>query len=542
MSRALADVRRYVVPLTAGLGQDIIPNYHRGEGKSTSRKRLDSLVCGKAALWGIGLWCLWDGDCLRVAWLRFIGLEMAEASGIDTLIIIGNGFDLWQGLPTSYSEFEKYYRLNRDRIMRRLHIKPIEVVGDDGDSFFISPVEVLYGDPFDLSDLDYEFWSSYEDSLDEIDDQRINFIFGKDRKGLKRIQKLAGEAKRILQAVFSDWVCSIRISKEDSVYRFPENCFIINFNYTDTVIQRFGVEERNISYIHGSAHDKESIIVGHSTHPETALPALKDIGGRFEGLFYIEQALFESDKHVDDNFNCMASDIALQTGAMIEDIKAVYVLGHSFGNADFGYFSHLTHIMNGKDEDPFEEFDDWVVELLLECDEEDFVCLNINYAISHEERLDEYVPFGGFDSSLEISSQLPRAKQRELEKAAVRARYLMEQFYRDAEYQLMFMDIVSKQSKSRGLNRSEKKKALEKAVIGWEDYKEELRDIITDRKQATEETGSSASAVGATAKWHITCHTDESRKRVNEVMKRLGYDNYEIYSSIDDCIECFKVE
>lgn len=477
-----------------------------------------------------------------MAWLRFKGLEMAEASGIDTLIIIGNGFDLWQGLPTSYSEFEKYYRLNRDSIMRKLHIKPIEVAGEDGDCFFISPVEVLYGDPFDPSDLDYEFWSSYEDSLDEIDDQRINFYFGKDRKGLKRIRKLAGEAKRILQAVFSEWVCSIRINKEDSGYRFPENCIVINFNYTDTVVQRFGVEERNISYIHGSAHDKESIIVGHSTHPETAIPNLKGFGGRFEGLYYIEKALFESDKHVDDNYNCLITDIALKSGAMFKDIKDVYVLGHSFGNADYDYFSHLTHIMNRKDEDPFEGFDDWVLELLLECDEEDFVCLNINYAISHGERMDEYVPFGGFDSSLEISSQLPRAKQRELEKAAVRARYLMEQFYRDAEYHLEFMDILSKQSKGRGLKRSLKKEALEKAVIGWEDYKEELRYIIKDRKKTSGETGSSASAVGATAKWHITCHTDESRKRVNEVMKRLGYDNYEIYSSIDDCIECFKVE
>ena len=464
---------------------------------------------------------------------------MVEALKIDTLVIIGNGFDLWQGLPTSYSEFEKYYKLNRDRIMRKLHIKPFEVVEKDGNSFFISAVELLYGDPFDPCDLDHEFWSSYEDSLDKIDDLRINYFFGKDRKGLKRIRNLADEAKRILQGVFSEWVCSIRINKEDSGYRFPENCFVINFNYTDTVIQRFGVQERNISYIHGSAHDKESIIVGHSTHPEAALPTLKEFGGRFEGLFYIEQALFESDKHVDDNYNCLATEIALQTGAMIEDIKDVYVLGHSFGNADYGYFRHLAHAMNGKDEDPFEEFDDWVLKLLLKCSEEDFVLLNINYAISHGERLDGYVDTGGFASSLEISSRLPRTKQKELEKAAVRARFLMEQSYRDAEYHLMFLDIISRQSKGKGLKGS-KREALENAVIGWEDFKEVLQGIIKDRKKTTEVIGNSS--LETTAKWHITCHTDESRKRVNEVMNRLKYDNYEIYSSIEDCIECFNLK
>ena len=67
MSRALADARRYVVPLTAGLGQDIISNSHRGEGKSISRLRCDSLICGKAALWGIGLigWLDYKRDEIR---------------------------------------------------------------------------------------------------------------------------------------------------------------------------------------------------------------------------------------------------------------------------------------------------------------------------------------------------------------------------------------------------------------------------------------------------------------------------------------------
>lgn len=465
---------------------------------------------------------------------------MVETTKIDTLIIIGNGFDLWQGLPTSYSEFEKYYKLNRDRIMKKLHIKPYRVVEEDGNSFLISPVELLYGDPFDPYDLDHEFWSSFEDSLDKIDDQQINIFFGKDRKGLKRIKRLVDEAKQILQDAFSEWVCNIRINKEDSGYIFPENCFVINFNYTDTVIQRFGVQEKNISYIHGNAHDKASIVVGHSTHPETAFPFLKRFGGRFEGLFYIEQALFESDKHVDDNYNCLSIDIALQTGAMIEDIKNVYVLGHSFGNADYGYFRHLAHEMNGKDEDPFEEFDDKVLNLLLKCDEEEFMFLNINYAVSHSERVDGSVGLGGFAGFSKISSRLPRGKQKELEKAAVRARYLMEQSYRDAEYDLMFMDILLKQSEGKRLNSSEKKEALKKAVIGWDDFREVLQDIIKDRKQKTDKTGDNT--LGAAAKWHITCHTDESRKRVTEVMNRLNYDNYEIFSRIEDCIDSFKLK
>ena len=43
---------------------------------------------------------------------------------------------------------------------------------------------------------------------------------------------------------------------------------IKQFNYTDTLLKRFGVKAVNEFHIHGMANEKESIIVGHATHPE----------------------------------------------------------------------------------------------------------------------------------------------------------------------------------------------------------------------------------------------------------------------------------
>ncbi|MBQ3291522.1 MAG: hypothetical protein IJH43_04010 [Mogibacterium sp.] len=42
---------------------------------------------------------------------------------IDTLIIVGNGFDIWQGLKTSYSSFQQYYYDHIDDILKQLHLK-----------------------------------------------------------------------------------------------------------------------------------------------------------------------------------------------------------------------------------------------------------------------------------------------------------------------------------------------------------------------------------------------------------------------------------
>ena len=50
---------------------------------------------------------------------------MSGKSQYKNLIIIGNGFDRWQGLPTSYDEFRKYYHKNIKRITHDMGIKPL---------------------------------------------------------------------------------------------------------------------------------------------------------------------------------------------------------------------------------------------------------------------------------------------------------------------------------------------------------------------------------------------------------------------------------
>lgn len=48
---------------------------------------------------------------------------------IDTLIIVGNGFDIWRGLNTSYSSFRNYYLEHRIEIIKCLKLKPYKFNG-----------------------------------------------------------------------------------------------------------------------------------------------------------------------------------------------------------------------------------------------------------------------------------------------------------------------------------------------------------------------------------------------------------------------------
>jgi hypothetical protein len=42
----------------------------------------------------------------------------APSSKIDTIVVIGNGFDRWQGLNTSYADFQTYYHEHLDEILK----------------------------------------------------------------------------------------------------------------------------------------------------------------------------------------------------------------------------------------------------------------------------------------------------------------------------------------------------------------------------------------------------------------------------------------
>ena len=51
---------------------------------------------------------------------KYVPIE--QRTPVDTLILIGNGFDIWQNLDTSYQSFEKYYEAHLGEMLERLHL------------------------------------------------------------------------------------------------------------------------------------------------------------------------------------------------------------------------------------------------------------------------------------------------------------------------------------------------------------------------------------------------------------------------------------
>lgn len=400
----------------------------------------------------------------------------------DTLVIIGNGFDIWQGIPTSYNQFQKYYLLHRDEIMKRLRIKKKVLQDEAGQKISISDVELIYGNPFEPGRLSDQFWNTFETSLNQIDAEQLNLFFGKDQKGLREMRKSIRDAGRIMREAFCNWIGEITIDNKGAGFRFSDNCLFINFNYTDTLQKRFKVKEENEYHIHGEAADKNSIIFGHSAHPQLPEERLYQFGGRFRGLYFVEEILYETDKHVQDNIQSLCMFLAMH-GVMAEEIKNIYVLGHSMGITDIEYFAFLanaTKAYNPKESDD-EENDENYCPIDELHNRLQYVVNYVGYQLEHESLDTEHIE-------------------------AVARKYSEEQAERNQEFQEMFFKLVGKTSK-KDQDRSAKKTFPR------------IDDVT----------------------WHISYYSDRDKQWIETLLKELGCKKAELYPTIDECLAEFKL-
>lgn len=457
------------------------------------------------------------------------------------LIVIGNGFDRWQGLPTSYEHFRQYYSTHIHAILKKLGIRAKR----DQDGTLITPVELIYGDAFRPSRLQDEFFWSFEASMALLDDQQLNLYFGKTNRGIYRMQETIEQAQRILKTAFGDWVASIPIDGRDAGYRFDDDCYFVNFNYTDTLEKRFHVDEEVDYHIHGDATDPESIIFGHSTHPEQGFPELilqesvhhfgRGKSKRLMGLYMVEEALHETDKAVLDNIDDMCLFMTLDD-LHIEDIENIYVLGHSFAEPDYQYFEFLAKMTRmGCDLNELSAL--WQVQEVIAggFDEDSllkWMHLNMLYAEHHRSR-----ELGKKDVSFLECEQMEEAM-------FGRANVVTDGSGNAVEYAEIAEQAAEAVHKRFLVEQAERtKEILEECCIlkGYKDVIPASAQCASVFKLADYIDGGHTKRT-ADAKWHISYFSDEDKRRIEDTMRRAGCENYTLYPSIDECIERYRVK
>jgi len=254
----------------------------------------------------------------------------------NQLFIIGNGFDLHHNIASRYSDFASFLE------------------GTDRANFAVATKYIV---------PEKDLWSCLEERLAEVDVDQIqeyasNFLvsYGADdwsdayhHDYEYEIEQICTAISSKLRSHFADWVRQIEIpTRTISPIRCidPQSLFL-NFNYTSTLQNLYGVTDRRILLIHGSAQDPTTeIILGHGWDRQASdlLYRLADeeTDARVAGGFQLIDELLA------DTFKPTPEILNRNEGFFerLSSVSEIYVLGHSLAQVDEPYFRAVINNVN----------------------------------------------------------------------------------------------------------------------------------------------------------------------------------------------------
>lgn len=254
---------------------------------------------------------------------------------------------------------------------------------------------------------------------------------------------------------------------------------------------------------------------------------IRRIGGgksqRLMGLYLVESLLHETDKGIQNNIEDLCEFMTID-GVHIEDFENIYVLGHSMADVDIEYFKFICFVTK-RNADFRKTSYLWKAKKLFEngiTEKQLFnnIRLNILYASHHRERKlkKKDLPFPLYEAiekSVFGSNDLYPPELAKKAKAAVKKRYILEQAASTREV----MDELA-------------------ALKGIKEYPSDCYSIL----QLADYIDGGHSPRAGDARWHISCFTDDDKKHIKEVMRKIGCNNYSLYNSIEECISDFALK
>ncbi|HBL82170.1 MAG TPA: hypothetical protein DD391_06165 [Clostridiales bacterium] len=251
--------------------------------------------------------------------------------------VIGNGFDLHYGLPTSYCHFKNY-------------------LIENGKRDIVDKIDNLFWERGDFNPEDIEKWSDFENMLTvfnnlfaddlcdeafdnaETDDDRADFWDSPSWN-----VSYYNEYIKILKQQFASWINEMNTEIIPDKYFTPQsNDVILTFNYTTTIEDNFDTSDINIIHIHGTKN--QEIILGHNSEPDPDLFNIiedeesdyRDITTRKAVNSVITEA---AESYYKDNANILKNYSNLFKN--ISKFDKVVILGLSCGEQDELYVQEI---------------------------------------------------------------------------------------------------------------------------------------------------------------------------------------------------------
>lgn len=264
----------------------------------------------------------------------------------ETLFIIGNGFDLFHGIKSKYSDFKEYMSY-----YDKSFVMSMETYIDVKDLW--SDFETALGKPNNVYELrdgyKKSIISQYNENNTKINNTYDYFISG--------------------NGYISDYMCNwIRSLKIDNIERklkiLSPLSHYLSFNYTNTLEQIYSISQEHILYIHGKAIEKSKLVFGHRNldlFDTIKSNEFYDDDDNDNTDFYDEPTTFDEEasllhsyssniiqSYFESTFKDVYSIININNDYFknLSDVHSIYILGHSLSEIDLPYFRKIKKSVN----------------------------------------------------------------------------------------------------------------------------------------------------------------------------------------------------
>lgn len=251
---------------------------------------------------------------------------------MEHLYIIGNGFDIFSGLKTSYRDFRKW--------LKNHYI------------FALEALEATYGN------TNIEWWNDFEASLGKLDISRYVAKYTPPQRSISEIIKEVAVKRKNMQQLnlppslsisspcadrlsglfgiihycLGKWINSMTSVNNPKMVKLAleDSCFV-NFNYTNILELWYKIPKDRILHIHGCAADQgNKLIFGHNSYRRGTLypfdgDKVCDVLERYHKNPY--EYIFKNDVFFEK----------------INGVKFVHIFGLSFSPVDIDYIDWIYH-------------------------------------------------------------------------------------------------------------------------------------------------------------------------------------------------------
>ncbi|WP_426348819.1 AbiH family protein [Alloiococcus sp. CFN-8] len=274
------------------------------------------------------------------------------------LNIIGNGFDLYHGLPSSYYYFGCYLIKNDpefyEEVGKMYNFSYMKQIGPPIAHYYEYVVENIFWKDFErhLGEVD-EFFiiDTHEDDLGLEYNDAVDIEMNEDKiaEGLKRYF-----VRWVIDTLDKDESYDIitrMVKTIDSGVLFKDDDYFIEFNYTHILQQLYKISCDKIHYVHGESFGEENdeLVIGHGNNQriDEIKKHIKKLNGKYDFtqamnneineysclLRYIERLKKDVNEHM------LMCDIFYK--GIGDNLDCINVYGLSLGEVDIPYLKQI---------------------------------------------------------------------------------------------------------------------------------------------------------------------------------------------------------